>query len=394
MLKNIIIVTLILCLYGGKLASAQVPDGAPAPAVQLSLEPFHRIDLGNLESFRRELTLRCLGQLQDADFRNLLASRLGPDQTRASLNQVVDDWAELFPTPGHRQFAARLRELDRDLRERMGIDRTARSILGLQVVWPATGPQRLDWNRTLFAVRPQHRGTGPAFVEAYDRRGRMVKLDPRTPPAVPVILAGSDRREAVRAGLETVNRGLRQAGFAADHRADAPARPIECAKLTAIRLAEDQESWWEGGVETYALVSGIDPAADKPNIKLVNLPYLRHEATDYFPDQVILFWSDYRFSAANLQFWDHGDATDYKEILDAVLKGAAAAMTAAGAPVYAWIPVLADAILQSMPASWWKGEDTWLDTFYALEKGQACQDRLGAGRTVRISLVPWTLQPQ
>jgi hypothetical protein len=162
----------------------------------------------------------------------------------------------------------------------------------------------------------------------------------------------------------------------------------------AHRLAEGDESWWGGGVEAYALVSGVDPVEDKPNIKLVNLPYLRQEATDYFPNQIILFWSDYRFSAANIQFWDHGDGTNYKDLLDRILKSVTAAMVAAGVPVYAWVPALADAILQAMPSSWWADEDRLLDTFYALEKGQPCLRRNGAANAIRLSLVPWTLQPQ
>ena len=77
-----------------------------------------------------------------------------------------------------------------------------------------------------------------------------------------------------------------------------------------------------------------------------------------------------------------------------MLKGVTAAMAAAGVPAYAWIPALADAILHAMPSSWWRHSDTWLDTFYAVEQGQTYADRYGAGNAVRISLVPWRLQPR
>lgn len=371
------------------------PIQAAPPGSQAGLEPFQRIDLQQPEGFRRELTLRCLAQLHDPGFRKLLAARLGPEQTRVSLNQLVRDWAELWPTPGHRAFAARIQELDQDLRERLGIAGTSTAALSLRLVWPQTNPddQGVPWDRVLFAVRPRSSASGPDYVEAYDRRGRMVRLDPRIPPAVPVILAGADRRETLRAGIETVNRGLRAAGFAPAAPATAPV-PVECAKLTDIRLNQGQESWWQDGVEAYALVSGIDPAQDKPRVKLVDLPYLQHEATQYSPGQILLYWSDYRYRAANIQFFDHGDGTSYKDLLDAVLKAVGAAMAAAGAPVYAWIPALADAILRAMPSSWWRDSDTWLDTFYAVEQGQAYQERYGAGNAVRISLVPWTLQPR
>jgi hypothetical protein len=46
-----------------------------------------------------------------------------------------------------------------------------------------------------------------------------------------------------------------------------------------------------------------------------------------------------------------------------------------------------------MPASWWTVPDTWLDTFYSLEQGVAYRDQPGAAGNLRITLVPWTLQP-
>jgi hypothetical protein len=230
-------------------------------------------------------------------------------------------------------------------------------------------------------------------VEAYDSRGRMVRLDPDQAPGVPVLMAGVDRPEAVRAGLETVNQGLRQAGFSSEHRAMDLQDAIPCAKLTSIRIAHGQEPWWRDGLEIYAVVSGVDPVEPKPNLKLVDMPYVRHEATGYAPDHIILFWTDYRFSAANIQFFDHGDGTNYQELLDALLKAVASAMVAGGAPLYAWIPALADAVLEAMPASWRTDSDTWLDTFYTLEKDQTYLDRDGAARAVRISLVPWLLHP-
>jgi hypothetical protein len=221
----------------------------------------------------------------------------------------------------------------------------------------------------------------------------MVLLDPRRQPEVPVVMVGCDRREVLRAGIETVNRGLARAGLAAHYRPHDSRAAIACAKLNAIRTAGNQERWWRDGLDVYALVSGIDPVSDKPNIKLVQLPYLTQEATDYFPNQVLLFWSDYRFHA-NIQFYDHGDGTNYQAILDAVLKGAAAAMAGLGVPAYAAIPALADAILEAMPASWWTDSDTWLDTFYTLEKGRTYQERFGAAQAMRITLVPWMLTPQ
>jgi len=391
--KNFISTSILFMTLTFQLHSAQNPGAAPLTAPMAS-EPFQPVDLARMEEVRRDLTLRFLVQFQDPDLRGLLAARLGPGQARVPLSRLVGDWAELWPAPEHRQFAARVQELDLELRRRMGIEDTSRSVLGLRVIWPKGGPGPIAWNRTLFAIAPQARDQAPEQLEAYDSSGRPVRLDPRAAPDVPVVMIGADRREAVRAGLETVNRGLRRAGFADDHRPAAPAAPVPCAKLAAIRLARGPVHWYEDDVEAYALVSGIDPVAAKPNIKLVHLPYLRQGARDYQPNQVILFWTDFRFSAANIQVWDHGDSTDYRNILDAVLKAATAATAAAGAPLFAWIPALADAILQAMPSTWWRDADSLIDTFYTLEKDRTYQDLEGVERNLRITLVPWILQPQ
>ena len=381
--KSILLLSLMLICLAGSLSGAQAgPDPAPLAA----------LDLGNPEQFRRELTLRFVAQLRDPALRELLASRLDAGQTRISLKHLVRDWAELWPSPDRQRFAALVAGLDLDLRSEMGIQRNTRDILDLEVVWPEGGPRPMAWDGALFAVRPLAADTPPT-VEAYDLQGRPQALDPLIRPAVPVLMLGADRREVVRAGLEAVNQGLERAGFSS-FRGDEPTGPIATAQLTHIRLAPGQESWWRSGLTVYALVSGIDPLQDKPNIRLVNLPYLRHEATDYYPNQVILFWSDFRFAAANIQFFDHRDGTDYQQLLGALLQAVAAAMAVGGAPAFTWIPQLANAIIQAMPSSWWKDTDVWLDTFYTLERDLSYLERTGSASAVTLSLVPWQLKPQ
>lgn len=390
---------LLACLLAPA-AAVTPPDQGRVPVAAQGADlddpaqrPFAAVDLRQLDGLRRDLTRRFIAQLEDPALRDLAASRMGPGQTRVPLPALLDDWARLWPEPRRRAFADRVRELDRDLRERLGIAGTSTSVLALELLRPAEGDRPLDWDRALFALRPAA-GPPPAAVEAYDCRGRAVRLDLRVPPAVPVLLAGIDRREAARAGVEAVNRGLREAGLAGPPASPAPAAPVACLKLASVRVGPGVEPFWFSGLEPYVLVSGIDPLEAKPAIRLIHLPYLQHEARDYHPDQVILFWSDYRYAAANLQFWNHEDATSYKELLEAIIKSATAALALAGMPQFALVPAIADAILQAMPSSWWAGSDTLMDTFYTLEKGVAYEDRLGAAGKVRATLAPWVLQPR
>ena len=393
-LKNILIILAAGLCLAVRLTATETLLRPARPDRSASLEPFEKVELRDMERFRRELTVRFIAQLRDPGLRALLASRLEGEGCRTSLNQLVRDWAETWPSPERRRFAALVAELDQDLRGKMGIEPNSRGILGLELLWPEDGPRRLDWDKLLCAVRPREaHAQSPQEVDAYDLQGRLQVLDPKQRPTVPVLLLGADRREVVRAGLETVNQGLARAGFSNHYRRHDPTAPLATAKLTHIRMAEGQESWWRDGLEVYALVAGVDPVQAKPNIRLVNLPYLRHEAADYYPNQVLLFWSDFRYAAANIQFFDHGDGTDYQELLSAVLKGVAAAMTVGGAPGFAWIPVLADAIVEALPARWWKDSDTWLDTFYTVEQGKPYVEQAGAAQTVTLSLVPWLLKP-
>ena len=168
---------------------------------------------------------------------------------------------------------------------------------------------------------------------------------------------------------------------------------MECLKLDAIRVAKGMESWWDD-LEVYALVSGVDPVQAKPNIKLVHLPYLHHEDTDYFPSQVLVFWSDFRFSAANIQFWDHGSGINYKEVLEAIIRGGHCRPGRRRGPGVLLDPRPGRRHPGRHALQLVAGLDTLLDTFYVLEKGRPTWPGLGAGGAVQVDLAPWVLQPQ
>ena len=71
--------------------------------------------------------------------------------------------------------------------------------------------------------------------------------------------------------------------------------------------------------------------------------------------------------------------------------GRGAPLAATGMPTLAWIPVLADAIVQAMPSSWLRDPDTLVDTYYTLEKGAlnlACSCSQKRLERVVISLGP------
>ena len=382
-MPRLVLLVCLLLLVPFSLRSQPQTDGPS--------QPFAKVDLADLESFHRELTLQVIGQCQDPDFRGLLASRLLPGVKSLSLNRLAEDAATLWPTAAHRAFVEHLTALDQDLGQRKGIRAFSHGLLGLEVIWPKGPPPALDWEQILFEVSPQGPKANVKQLEAYDLHGQLHPLDPHLQPGNLVLMAGTDRSEVKRAAIAFMNAGLGQARLSSPP--SRPTGPAYCAKLTRIRLKDTQEPWWKGAAEVYAFTAGIDPAEDRPNLKLIDLPYLDCADTDYFPNQLVLFWDQYRYNAADFQLWEQDDGTDYQAILSAVLSGVATAMTVAGAPTLAWIPALADAIISAMPAAWYKDNDDYLDTFYTLEKGRTYVQLPGAGNNASIDLEPFTLLP-
>ena len=81
------------------------------------------------------------------------------------------------------------------------------------------------------------------------------------------------------------------------------------AKLYRIRLNNDQEPWISGAAEMLAVVSGVQPDQAKATLTIVDLPYLDYDGTDYTPNQILIFWSQYRYGAATVQLFEHDDNT-------------------------------------------------------------------------------------
>ena len=106
-----------------------------------------------------------------------------------------------------------------------------------------------------------------------------------------------------------------------------------------------------------------------------------------------MFWSEYRFAAANVQLFEHDDKTNYQQLAVALSQGVTAIL-GAFAPTYAVIGQVATAILQAMPAGWFANDDDYVDSFYTLEKGRSYSNYGGAAGNANLSLSPYLLQVQ
>jgi hypothetical protein len=352
----------------------------------LPVEPSPETDF-QVATLEQGLVQDLLPPLRDPAFQARVAQALTEGRGRVPLLPLAEAWSRDHPTGP--PFPEWVRARDRDLRRHLGIEEASPQVLELRLVGPV-GNGQMDWGHSVVLVRPAS-GTRPGPLGAFRLDGQPCRLDPASPPEGLVLILEADAREVVRAGLQVVNEGLESAGVGGP---SVPQGEVSCLRLASIQLSGRRAAWWEDELEIYALASGIDPGQDRPRLRLVRLPYLQERGTVYRPGQVVLFWPDYRYRAANLQIWEHDGGVNYKDLLAALLKGVARILTMAGFPEFSFIPQVAEAVVDAMPATWWQDKDTLLDTFYTLEEGHSYVDHLGAARKVRATLLPWRLKPR
>ena len=123
------------------------------------------------------------------------------------------------------------------------------------------------------------------------------------------------------------------------------------------------------------------------------MPYLDYDGTVYSPNQIMIFWNDYRYAAANVQLFEHDDNTSYQALAIALSQGVATIL-GAFEPSYAVIGQVATAILQAMPAGWFANDDDYVDTYYTLEKDRSYVNYVGAANNATVTFSPYLLLEQ
>lgn len=138
------------------------------------------------------------------------------------------------------------------------------------------------------------------------------------------------------------------------------------------------------------MISGLPPTQPKAQLEIVDMPYLSQENHTYGPTQILIDWSDYRFGAANIVLYEHDDDTNYKDLATA-LAGAVAGITAVLKPEAAIVATIAETLVRAMPSAWFKNNDDYIDSFYALQKDHRYVDHAGAANNAVITLTPFQL---
>jgi hypothetical protein len=350
---------------------------------------------GKVDVAKRAAALNVASMLKDRQFVAVVERQLAGTAKPVMLKPMLDEYST-FGTQA-KAAAETLRSVDQTVRQHKAIAAETKSVMEMRLYTPKRFVGKVDWKNLLVAYPPSSKKNEYAPVEAFDRNGGAHRLDGRTPPTMPVLVVGINRSEAHRAGVALMNRHLQATGMQSKLplalAGTSTLAGIDTTKLTRIRLANDQEPWISGAAEVFAVVSGVQPDQAAATLTIVDLPYLDYDGTDYSPNQILVFWSQYRYAAANVQFFEHDDNTNYQQLAVALSQGVTAIL-GAFAPAYAVIGQVATAILQAMPAGWFANDDDYVDSFYTLEKGRYYTNYVGSANNATVSLAPYTLQQQ
>ncbi|WP_244981649.1 DUF3103 domain-containing protein [Corallococcus exercitus] len=342
----------------------------------------------SLAADKREVALTLAKQ--DPVLRKALASRLSSEQLAVDLKQ----WLSTVPAPASVTGVAERADLS--IRRLKGLDRELDSLLQLRLASASMLTALQQGVDPLYAYEPDGDDSQWRFIEAFDGLGRVHRLDVHRMPDQPVLVVDIDARRDLPAGIKLMREQLVTLGQrplpGLDTAAAATSTPVMI--LDRIYLNNDEEPWISGNAEVYAIVNGVDPSRDAPQLDIVDMPYLDTDGRTYSPNQVLIFWERYRWAAANVILMEHDDNTSYQELVSYLFNVASQILTAIGQPEIGALVALGSGLVDRMPGEWFTNDDDYVDSFYTLEKDHTYTNHSGARGNAVVSLRPYALASQ
>ncbi|MFE0514719.1 DUF3103 family protein [Streptomyces sp. NPDC058964] len=201
-------------------------------------------------------------------------------------------------------------------------------------------------------------------ITAYDSRGRRHSVDATRVPQFPLYVLDIDAAKAHKAGLRVLREQLADSGLSTP--ASKPEHAADTAgwwatKVTAVEVNDDQEPWFKGAAEMFSLVTGFGQDG-KARVDSVDMPYLDYDGTVYYPNQILVNWSNYKYNLADVVMMEDDDGTNYKSLAQALTT---ALLTVTDQGTY--IP-LVNAVLSAMPDSWFTDDPDYVESWYTLAR--------------------------
>jgi hypothetical protein len=261
-------------------------------------------------------------------------------------------------------------------------------------LWMYTPDKEYNTNDVLVSFVPEGDENEWEEIKAYTLDGKIVYLDPNIEPEIPVVIVELNGMESLKLRVDYMNKELKMAGLQnknSDLKIGTKAG-LETSKIEKIRLNNDEEPWIKGAAEIYAVTSGVRGTDDnkQAEIAIVAMPYLDNEDQDYYPNQVILFWDDYAYQAANIQLYEQDSNYNYQELVNIIVAGVfeiTGILTAQ--PWVSALGSIASAIIQAMPSDWYTDSDDYVDSYYTIMKDQTYTNYYGAGGNAKMTLKPF-----
>ncbi|HAS8245668.1 TPA: DUF3103 family protein [Vibrio vulnificus] len=315
------------------------------------------------------------------------------------------------------QMSRRFVQADEQIRTWKGVSEYTDELLEVRL---ANEAMLAAWQKgdvsPLFAFEPSGDDELWQYIEAFDVNGQIHQLDVYNMPDVPVIVVDNNSTKELKAGLQAMQAEMKRLGqptqiqpYVVEKERNAAPRmapqyslsaettaPIQTTQLKKIRLSDDQEPWISGKAEIYAIVTGVNPSRDEPALDLVEMPYLDYDNKDYYPNQIVIHWSRYRWGAADMVLMEQDDGTDYKQLAKLLVQVAEEVLKAIPDPevqAYAIIPQITNKIIDAIPDGVLTNDDDFVDVYYTLMQDTSYVDHPGAGVNAVVALEPLTINP-
>ncbi|MFJ9561482.1 DUF3103 family protein [Streptomyces fuscichromogenes] len=269
--------------------------------------------------------------------------------------------------PKGRKLLASVAAADRRLAELKGLPASTGSLLRVRLGSPSMR-SRLDAGVTPWiavAAADDH----AKDITAYDSQGHVHAVDTARVPDRPLYILDIDVTKAHRAGLKVLQKAFADKAPAslpenANSAGAASAAGWWATKVTAVEVNDDQEPWFKGAAEMFSLVTGFgqDGAA---RVDSVDMPYLDYDGTVYYPNQILVNWSTYKYNLADVVMMEDDDGTNYRALAQAITT-ALLTVTDQGS----YIP-LVNAVLSAIPDSWFTDDPDYVESWYTLAQNSS-----------------------
>ncbi|MFK0264025.1 DUF3103 family protein [Streptomyces angustmyceticus] len=314
-------------------------------------------------------------------------------EERAGLSASADAVAlDRLPVRSTSDFRASVESSNNAILAAKGLPASTGNVLQVRLANPQARAALAKGVQPLIAAEPSDRRADS--LTAYRPDGTAVKLGATAPADVPVLIVGTDGDRIVAAGTKVMSEGFKaawtQAG-AGSAKATDPSQGKDVTRINDVSLLQsNEEPFWKGGAEAFAVVSGWDKNNKAFAEPTLQMPYLDSTGIAYHPNQNLIDWSHFGYDSADLVFLEEDDGTNYRDLTKAIVD---ALLTVTGYGTTG-IP-LANTIMDAIPDKWWTDDTDELDQVYSVShaaiakaqnSGAAGLTYSGAGGNISLGL--------